>query len=230
MKPAAVTLFTAVMTTVLPCQMACAGGLLNESGQSTLANAFGASSGPETLTVDWSVIENSSDIYTYTYTIENPAGDVLLNNDGSPTSSPEVVDAFSVLFDTTAPGAFVLSSQSGGLTDVNNGAVGLAWSFSAINPGADSPALSFQSSLPPGEGNATALDANPPSPWRSTPGGQQVPVPGAIPEPAPLALLAAALLLLPFQSAIRRFILPGAVAVLPAKRSDQQPVSCLRKS
>ena len=179
LRPAAVTLFAAMMTAVVPCRTARAQGLLNESGQSILANAFGASSGPETLTVDWSVNENSSDVYSYAYTIENPVGDVVLNNDGSPTSSPEVVDAFSGPFDTTAPGAFVLDSQSGGLTDVNNGADGLAWSFSAVNPGAGSPSLSFQSDLPPGQGNATALDENPPSPWRSTPGGQQVPVPTA---------------------------------------------------
>ena len=132
---------------------------------------------PEALTVDWSVAEDGSGIYTYSYTIQNPAGDVILNDAGEPTSTPEVVDAFSIGFDTTLPGAYVPVSQAGGSTEQNNGVDGLFWSFATVNPGADSPALSFQSYLAPGLGNANAQDGNPPSPWSTIPGGQQLPVP-----------------------------------------------------
>jgi hypothetical protein len=65
-------------------------GLLNESGTSALADVFGTSTGPEALTVSWSVVENASDVYTYTYSLNNPAGDVLLNDNDTPTSTPEV--------------------------------------------------------------------------------------------------------------------------------------------
>src|ERR1017187_2409213 len=185
--------------------------LLTESGTSVLADAFGVNTGPEALTVSWSVVENVSLIYTYTYTVNNPVGDVVLNNNGSPTSTPEIVDAFSVAFDTTVPGAFVPGSQIGGLYDANNGVSGLFWAFAAVNPGANSGPMSFQSELPPTLGNANALDQNPPSPWSSNPNGQQVPVPTtSVPEPTSTTLLAlTALLLLPFRSTISQFIRKG---------------------
>jgi len=171
--------------------------LLNESGQATLADAYGTATGPEALTVNWSVVENGSDIYTYSYTIQNPPGDVLLGSGGSPTLSPEIVDAFSVGFDTTAAGAYVAGSQAGGTSDQNNGVNGLFWYFAAVNPGSSSPALTFESYLAPGLGNANAQDGNPPSPWASDPNGQQVPVPLTliVPDSTPTIVLLAAILL-----------------------------------
>jgi hypothetical protein len=178
-------------------QTALAGALLNESGQAILADAFGVATGPEALTVDWSVLENSSGIYTYTYTILNPAGDLILNDAGVPTSTPEIVDAFSIGFNTTLPGAYVPGSQTGGSAEQNNGIDGLFWSFAAVNPGAGSPALSFQSYLAPGLGNANAQDGNPPSPWSTIPAGQQLPVPEPVPDSSStLVLLTGCLLML----------------------------------
>jgi hypothetical protein len=162
--------------------------LLNESGTSILADAYGTATGPEALTVSWSVVESVSLVYTYSYVVNNPLGDVLLNNNGSPTTSPEIVDAFGVGFNTTSPGAYIMNSQTGGTSDQNNGMGGLFWSFTAVQPGTSSPILSFQSDLPPTQGYADAQDANPPSPWSSFPNGQTVPIP-AVPEPATMALL-----------------------------------------
>jgi hypothetical protein len=159
--------------------------LLNESGTSILADSFGTATGPEALTVSWSVVENVSLVYTYSYSVNNPAGDVNLNN-----GSPEPVDAFSVGFDTTAPGAYIIGSQTGGVFDENNGHGGLFWAFAAVNPGTSSGPLSFLSDLPPTLGNANAQDANPPSPWSSYPDGQQVPVPLTVPEPGTWVLVA----------------------------------------
>ena len=164
--------------------------LLNESGTSILADSLGANTGPEALPISWSVVENASLIYTYTYTVNNPVGDVVLDNTGTPTSTPEPVDAFSVGFDTTAPGAYIMNSQTGGVFDENNGPVGLFWLLGSVNPGTSSGPLSFQSDRPPTLGNANAQDANPPSPWSSNPNGQQVPVPITVPEPGTWALVA----------------------------------------
>jgi hypothetical protein len=165
-----------------------------ESGSSTLADVFGTASGPEALTVSWSV-DLTAGIYTYDYTVNNPSGNVKLNNNGTPTTTPEVVDAFSVVFNTTAPGAFVPGSQLGGTSQQNNMASGLFWSFVGTTPGNSSPLLSFESLQPPTLGNANAQDANPPSPWASSPYGQQVPIPAPVPEPT--TMLFGALLVLP---------------------------------
>jgi hypothetical protein len=183
--------------------------LLNESGSSILADSLGANTGPEAITVYWSVVENVSLVYTYAYSVSNAVGDVVLDNSGNPTSTPEIVDAFSVGFDTTAPGAFIMGSQTGGLYDANNGSAGLFWAFAGVNPGQVNGPLSFQSDLPPTLGNANAQDRNPPSPWSSNPNGQQVPVPGAVPEPPTTILLALASLLLPFRSRLSQFIRKG---------------------
>jgi hypothetical protein len=177
--------------------------LLNESGTSVLADVLGANTGNEALTVDWSVVENASLIYTYTYTIYNPSGDVQLPGSASP-GSPEVVDAFTVGFDTTVPGAFLSGTQTGGVLDQNNGVGGLTWIMSAVPAGGNSGPLSFESLLLPTMGDANAADANPPSPWASNPDGQEVPIPGATAVPDSMntmAALAGALLLLP---ALRR--------------------------
>jgi hypothetical protein len=176
-----------------------------DTGTAALADALGVSTGPEALTISWSVSENVSDIYTYSYVVNNPMGDVVLNNMGGPTMTPEIVDAFSVGFDTTFPGAYVNGSIAGGNFDQNLGPDGLSWAFTGVNPGSSSPMLSFESLLPPTLGNANAADRNPPSPWSSVPNGQMVPVP--TPEPSPLILFAlTALLFLPFRSTLLRFV------------------------
>jgi hypothetical protein len=180
------------------CQPVSAQSLI-ESGSSYLSDVLGSGpTSPETLQVSWSVTENMSDVYTYSYTIFNPAGDVVLNSMGGPTMTPEIVDSFNVGFDTTQPGAYVPNSITGGAFDQNNGADGLSWAFPAVNPGTSSPTLSFESLLPPSLGTANASDRNPPSPWSSVPNGQLVPVP--VPEPSAAWLFAlSGFLLVPFR-------------------------------
>src|ERR1700743_2846528 len=65
----------------------------------------------EYLSVAWSVSENSSDIYTYSYTITNPKGDEFMNGNGVPNGTPEIFAAFSLDFNTTAAGAYIANSQ-----------------------------------------------------------------------------------------------------------------------
>ncbi|MGP8198456.1 MAG: hypothetical protein ACLQU4_03010 [Limisphaerales bacterium] len=210
-KPLLAFVSGAIALPALLCQTAQAGGLLNETGESVLADVFGTSSGPEALVITWSVVENTSDIYTYSYDVHNPAGDVLLNSEGQPTSTPEVVDSYSVSFDTTAPGAYVPSSQVGGLINENNGIYGLFWAFVPIPAGKMGQVLSFESDLPPMPGTADASDANPPSPWSSLPDGQFVPVPDApdpVPEPTTAALAGlTVLVLVPFCKRAGRLLL-----------------------
>lgn len=172
------------------------------SGVSTLAASVHANCPSEDLSIYWSV-DLTSGVYTYTYNVFNPVGDVVLDNAGHRTSTPEVVVDYSVAFTTTIPGAVLPASQIGGFYRQNNG-VGLKWYFSEVAPGDFSGPLSFESYLPPALGNANAMDANPPSPWSSTPPtGQQVLVPGV---PEPTTLLAGMLLLLPFRSTALQFI------------------------
>ena len=182
----------------LPVQTVQAGVV--ESGVAQLADAFGTATGPESLTVNYSVTVDSGGVYTYSYIVNNPSGDVLLNDDGSPTTTPETFDAFSVGFNTTIPGAFLSGNQT-----QNNGASGLYWFFDPVNAGASSATLSFTSDDAPTMGNANASDNNLPSPWRSTPLGEKVPVPQTIvpDSTSTLALLAGVLLLLGFGSAPR---------------------------
>ncbi|MGP8201389.1 MAG: hypothetical protein ACLQU4_18010 [Limisphaerales bacterium] len=180
----------AVLSTIMLCQMAHA-DLLDMTGTSTLADAYGTTTGPEALTVSWSVVEDASDVYTYTYTVNNPAGDVLLPGSPNP-GSPEIVDSFEVTFDASAPDA-VVSGPTGGLFAENQGAGGLFWFiYPVVEAGTSSGPLSFQSDDAPTLGNASATDDNPPSPWTSIDGGQQVPVPttsvpDAMSTAAPLA-------------------------------------------
>jgi hypothetical protein len=180
-----------------------------DTGTSVLADALGANTGPEAITISWSVSESLADVYTYTYVVNNPVGDVVLNNDGSPSTTPEIVDAFSVGFNTTLPGAFVMGSQTGGVYDANNGTGGLFWAFTPVNAGTSSGPLSFQSDNAPTLGNANAQDRNPPSPWASNPDGQQVPIPNAVPEPSTMVLFALASFLMPMRSRLFRFIRKG---------------------
>jgi hypothetical protein len=189
-----------VLLCALACQTTHGQGLLNESGVAILADTFGSASGPDALLVSWSVAENQSDVYTYSYVVINPPGDVVLNNNGVPTLSPESVDAFSVVFNTLASGAFISGSEAGGTSGQNDGEDGLFWSFSPIQPNASSPTLSFESDLPPMLGNANAQDDNAPSPWSSFPNGQQVAIPISVPEPSGAGLFVfGAMLVFPFQ-------------------------------
>jgi hypothetical protein len=175
------------------CQTAHAQSTLIESGSSSLADTFGTSIGAEALNVSWFVLENTtSDVYTYGYIVNNPAGDVLLNNNDTPTTSPELVNFFSVTFNTLIPGNYLSASEPVGGFIQNNGANGLSWAFSDISPGASSGLLSFQSDTPPAMGNASAAGGSPPGPWSSIPDGELIPIPDAptiVPEPTSMALL-----------------------------------------
>jgi len=199
----------AILLSGVLCQTAQAQGLLNESGASILADVNGTATGPEALTVSWSVVENAPSDYTYTYTVNNPSGDVLLPGSYAPGTS-EIVDSFSLDFNAALPDA-VVSGPIGGNSAFNFGAYGLYWVLSpdVVRAGTSSGLLSFQSELPPSPGNASASDDSPPSPWAS-PNGSPVPVPGtgnfSVPEPATTTLLAlTALLLLPFGSTSRKY-------------------------
>jgi hypothetical protein len=206
-KPIAASVAGVVILYGLLGQTAQGQALVDESGTAILADAFGTASGAEALIVSWTVVETQPATYTYSYVLENPLGDVLLNNNGTPTLTPESVDAYSVAFNSLAPGAYIAGSQVGGTSVQNNGEAGLFWSFSATGPNASSPTLSFKSSLPPTFGNANAQDDNAPSPWSSYPDGEQVPVPNTVPEPTPPSLFAlTALVLWPLRSSIRKFI------------------------
>ena len=194
----------AILLSGLLCQTAQAQTIL--AGTAQLADVFGVDTGPESLTVSY-LVNLTAGVYTYSYSVANPVGDVVLPPSQG-AGSPEIVDAFSVEFNTTLSGAYVPGSQTGGTALQNNGVDGLFWSFTAVSPGSSSPTLSFQSTLPPGLGNANASDGNPPSPWSSSPFGQQIPVPQPqiTPEPTTTALFALTFLLLPFRSTLRRFL------------------------
>lgn len=184
------------------------------SGSSILADVDGGNSAPEALTVDWSVVESATDVYTYSYDVFNPAGDVLLP--GVPNAGdPEIVDQLIVDFNTLASGAVLASSATGGTLalPLANG-TGMKWILEtpSVAAGGSSGWLTFQSLLAPSAGNATANDANPPSPWSSDPDGQAVPVPGngsfSVPDSAStMSLLAGMMLLLPFRPAIKKAVL-----------------------
>jgi hypothetical protein len=178
---------------------------LIESGTSQLADVFGTSTGSEALSVSWFVLQNTdTGIYTYGYMVSNPTGDVLLNSSGSPTTTPESVDYFSIGFDTTQTGAYLSGSSPVGATLINNGINGLGWALPAVGPGGNSGLMAFESSEAPTMGSAEADGENPPGPWSSVPNGQTVPVPGpggakTVPEPTTTALLGLALSILPFR-------------------------------
>jgi hypothetical protein len=204
-KPIMALACGAIILLEILCQPARAQNTLY-SGTATLADSFGTSEANpnnEDLTVSYSVAL-ASGVWTYDYTINNPAGDVLLYNNDTPSSTPEEVSSFSVSFDATVPGAYVANSISGGisLADQDNGPDGLSWVFNAVEPGCSSATLSFESDLPPTWGDANASDGNPPSPWASSPDGQPIPVPNVPESTATITLLAGMLLLLPFRAAM----------------------------
>jgi hypothetical protein len=170
--------------------------VLNQPGTSVLADYAGTTAGPEALTVSWTVTENASDLYTYTYVVNNPAGDVLLPGSYSP-GTPEIVDSFLLNFNAALQGTLVGAPTAGNGT-LNYGSYGLFWSFQPVQAGHSTTLLSFESEMAPIWGDASASDDNPPSPWSSSPYGQPVPVPDplvALPEPSSLALLFLAVLL-----------------------------------
>lgn len=204
-------LFIALIT-----QPTTAQGQLNISGTSILSPSFlptgvlgsGYTAYPEEYpTVLWKVVENSG-VYTYTYTVNDPTGDVQLNiPSGTLTSNPETVDSFQLSFDTTSSG-YVAGSQAGGAgtTTLNNDQTGgLFWGFNPISPSSSSPTLSFLSTLPPVFGYAEASDSVSPSPWVSNPGetpNALLPMPA--PEPSTMALLVGALVFMPLRSFLKR--------------------------
>jgi hypothetical protein len=180
-----------------------------DTGTSYLSDVLGSGPGsPESLLVNWSVQESMSGVYSYSYNVYNPPGDIQLPGSVSP-GSPEIVDYFSVNFNANFPGALV-AGPSGGLYNANNGPTGLAWFFAPVQAGTTGPTLTYSSDLPPIFGNANASDANPPSPWSSSPGGQEVPIPAAVlnntvPEPATAGLLGlGGVLLTPYLTSLRR--------------------------
>jgi hypothetical protein len=199
-KPIAALGCGALLLALLPCQTAQA--LLDESGTSTLADTTVTVTASEPITVSWSVVETAPSDYVYSYMVNNPAGDVLLNEDGLPTTTPEIVDSLSVGFDTTVAGA--VTSTPTGLSGV--AADGVNWFlYPVVGPDTSSVWLSFDSDLPPSPGNASAE----PAPWASYPGGDAVPVPGtgnfSVPDSTDtMTLLAGVLLLLPFGAAMRK--------------------------
>jgi len=180
-----------IILTVIPFQTAQASSL-NISGISVLADVNGTTTAPEALTVSWSVVENASEVYTYTYIINNPAGDSLLPGSYAPGAS-EIVDSFTLSFNAAAPAA-VVSGPTGGLVAANLGSAGLFWFiYPVVDAGASSGPLSFESDDAPMMGNASASDDNPPSPWASSPDGQPVPIPNVPDSMNTMALLAGTL-------------------------------------
>jgi hypothetical protein len=174
-------------------------GLLDETGTSILAPSVAPTGGyaqnpQEYLSVAWSVVENQNGVYTYSYTLNNPANDVLLNNDGSLTGVPESFNYFTMGFNTTVPGALVPNSLSGGAFSGSD-PLTVYWFFApAVGPGGTSATVSFASDLAPaGLASGTASEGGPPSPWSSvSPGGQLLPVPAlaTVPEPATTTMFA----------------------------------------
>jgi len=142
-----------------------------EFGQSTLDSS---SVPADTITIFYGV-NLSGGIYQYSY-------EVYDSNGG------DVVDSFAVGFNTTVAGAVI-----GGNYQIL-AANGLTWNlFGPVQIGGVSGILDFTSLLAPALGNANAQNQNPPSPWASTPGGQQVPIPHIPDGGATVMLLGAAL-------------------------------------
>ncbi len=141
-----------------------------EFGQSLLDSS---SVPADTITIFWGV-NLSGGIYQYSY-------EVYDSNGG------DVVDSLAVGFNTS--GGVVIGGNYQILA-----ANGVTWNlFGPVQIGGVSGILDFTTLLPPALGNANALNQNPPSPWASTPGGQQVPIPHIPDGGATVMLLGAAL-------------------------------------
>jgi hypothetical protein len=179
---------------------------LIQSGTAILGDVTGTPlPTPEDLTVNYSVNLTGS-TYTYSYTINNPAGDVVLG--GQNNGNPEIAESFNINFNTGLeyiPGSATATTP--GWTagaDLIVGLNGLTWQQLAINNGF-SQTVTFQSPYGPVPGAANASDASPPAPWSSlSPNGQMVPVPQPLGAPdggLTVALLGGSLMAL---GAIRR--------------------------
>ncbi len=192
----------AILLTVMPCQTATAQIFL--SGTTYLIDVFGdAPASPngmnEDLPVVYSVTE-SGNIFTYNYTVYNPAGDVLQISSGVPTTdpaTPEIVNNLTVGFNES-PSSVLSITPIAGYSSIPLPGSGITWSFSAVTPGNNTADMSFTSPLAPTMGPASAQNGDGPSPWSGS-----LPVP--VPEPATTSLLAlAGLLLLQFRSILTR--------------------------
>jgi PEP-CTERM motif len=194
-KPSVAFAAGAIILTNLLCGQAQAQSILIESGTSYLSDIFG--SGPtsaETLQVSWFVTENtSSSIYTYAYNVYNPVGDVALNNNGTPTTTPETVNTFNLSFPVpTGAGVFFQATPPAGGSVQNNGPDGLTYTFPDIQPGQWSPLLAYQTSVDPAMVNASADGGSvPPGPWSNIMDNSPVPAPSPrqVPEPTTATLL-----------------------------------------
>jgi hypothetical protein len=167
---------------------------LNTPEQSILADVNGGT-GPNALTVDWEVTDNSG-VYTYSYTVQ------------SPTAAEAA--SFSVGFNTAATDPVDISGD-GAINYSGAVGIGVIWNplynntdTVGVQPGETSQTLTFESDSPPVLGNANVNGSNPNGPWASNPYGHEVPVPFALPEPATVSLLALGLMLFPFRSSIRK--------------------------
>jgi hypothetical protein len=166
-----------------------AGQVLNSSA--TLAISSGAPA--DALKVAYTVTDNSG-LYTYDYTISNPATD------------PGTAASFGVGFDATSATVVPGSVSSGGSMISGSG---LDW-VAVVAPGHSSATLSFESPDAPTMVNADANGTSP-GPWASAnPGSSQVPAPGngaqpgIVPEPSAMALLALGVMLVPFRSRLAK--------------------------
>ena len=179
---------------------------LIESGTAVLGDVIGTPTPtPEDLTVDYSVNLTGS-TYTYSYTINNPAGDMILG--GQNAGNPEIAESFQLNFNTALeyiPGS--ATSTAPGWTaaaDLDINGNGLTWVQLLITNGF-SQTVTFQPPYGPVLGAANASDASPPAPWSSlSPNGQLVPIPQPLGVPdggMTVALLGGSLMAL---GAIRR--------------------------
>jgi hypothetical protein len=137
-----------------------------ESGSSTLVSA---SQPLNNIVINWGV-DLVSGTYTYNYQIDD--------------TSSDTVDSLNVSFDTLPVGALTGGNYT------HSDANGVTWLLgTAVAAGGTSGTLDYTSDFAPTWGNANGADANPPSPWASDPGGQQVPVPNVPDSGTTVALL-----------------------------------------
>jgi len=135
------------------------------------SSILASSSAPgQNIAVNWEVSTSlNPGVYTYEYQVVNPL------------AASVTVDILSVAFDAVS-NVTVLAVGGGSSSYVETGD-GMVWLLAPVPGGSSTPALNtagvlyFTSPDLPAYGNASASDSNPPSPWGSTLGGQQVAVP-----------------------------------------------------
>lgn len=190
-KPIITLASAAILLCGLLCQTAQAQTIfLYNADTAVLAANNGVSA--DDLTVTYTVTEDESDspaLYTYSYVVFNPVAD-----------SSSLVTSFNVGFNSDTPGALLAGSESGNGAD--NAGDGVIWNPTVVSAGNSSPTMSFESYDPPVFGNVSENGLGSANPWASNPGGQQVPIPNTVPEPATTSLLALALLFLPLRSTL----------------------------